>query len=79
MNKKIFTFSIEYDGLDNFGTIEFCAKTQSEAIELFKNWCMVDNHLTSPIPIINITVVYNESDAAEYGDRYGNPSEYKIA
>ena len=77
MNQKIFTFSIEYDGFDKFGNIEFCAKSKSEAINLFNNWCINDNHMTSPIPIINITTVYNEYDANEYGDLYGTPNEYK--
>lgn len=73
----MFTFEINYDTqIDNFGVIQFCAKTKNEAIQLFKNWCKTDLKRTD-IEITNIEVVYNDADADEYGNEYLTPDDYK--
>ena len=72
----IYTFEIGYDGLDNYGIIQFRAYSQFEAVQLFNAWCIEDNCLKVPIPIKSIKVVYNEKDAMEYGLKYGSPRQY---
>ena len=49
-NNKIYTFEIQYNGVDSFSTIQFCAHSKNEAIELFNDWCRNDNH-TEPVTI----------------------------
>lgn len=44
----IYTYLIKYDGIDGFGSIEFCAKSKKEAIGLFEKWCIEDNGMTKP-------------------------------
>lgn len=77
MKDKIFTFEIVYNGNDGYNNIQFCAKTKSEAIILFYTWCRQDNFMAKPFPICFTAVVFNQSDADEYGDEYGTPDEYK--
>ena len=72
----IYTYKLLYDGLDDYGCIQFCAKTKEEAICLFNSWCIEDNGLKESIPITAIEVVYNEDDAMEYGSKYGTPKQY---
>lgn len=67
----IYTFLIWYSGIDDFGSIEFCAETKENAITLFNEWCIIDNKMQVPGIIENIEVVYNEKDAKEYEERYG--------
>lgn len=75
--RKIFTFHFAYEG-DDFNEIRFCAHTKNEAIQLYNTWCVTDAKQAKPYPLTEeITVVYDESDAAEYGDNYGSPTEYK--
>lgn len=74
-NNKIYTFEIQYNGIDSFSTIQFCAHSKNEAIELFNDWCRNDNH-TEPVTIESIHPVYDEDDAIEYGTDYGMPESY---
>jgi len=67
----IYTFHIKYNGIDDFGNIEFCAETKNDAIVLFAEWCIMDNKMQEPGYIESIEVVYNEEDAKEYGKKYG--------
>ena len=67
----IYTYLIKYNGIDGFGSIEFCAKSKKEAIGLFEKWCIEDNGMTKPKPVNFIEIVYNEEDAIEYGLDYG--------
>ena len=67
----IYTYRITYNDVDDFGEIEFCAKTETEASELFNEWCMNDNKMTAPAKIKSIETVHNKYDAAEYGKNYG--------
>lgn len=67
----IFTYLIQYDGIDGFGSVDFCAESKNEAINLFNQWCVANNKIMKPVSIKNIEIIYNESDAQEYGDRYG--------
>ena len=69
--KMIFTYLIQYDGIDGFGSVDFCAESKNEAINLFNQWCVANNKIMKPVSIKNIEIIYNESDAQEYGDRYG--------
>lgn len=66
----IYTYQIEYEGIDGFNTIQFCAETKEEATKLFNNWCKTDNKM-QPVPIKDIYNVYNQDDADEYRGRYG--------
>ena len=66
----IFTYLIKYDGIDDFGSIEFCAESRNEAINLFNQWCVDDNKMSTPVPIKSIETIYNDDDAKEYGDEY---------
>ena len=66
-----FTYLIRYSHVDEFDNIEFCAKSQKEAIKLFNNWCIEDCKLIIPVPIESIEVIYDEDDALEYGAEYG--------
>lgn len=67
----IFTYLIQYDGIDGFGSIDFCAENKKEAISLFNQWCVDDNKMLAPVPIKSIEIIYNDDDAQEYGDEYG--------
>lgn len=78
-DKKImYTFYITYDGIDDFGSIQFCAESKSEAHALFREWCITDNKMKTPIEPNCITVVYNEQDAEEYGSYYGVKRDGRI-
>ena len=63
------TFRIYYEGLDNYGEVEFCSNTEEEALELFKTWCLEDNHC-DPVPVNSIERVYDYYDAIEYAGDY---------
>lgn len=67
----IYTYLIQYDGFDGFGSIDFCAENRKEAINLFNQWCVNDNKMPAPVPIKSIETIYNDDDAEEYGDEYG--------
>lgn len=66
------TYKIIYDGIDDFGRIEFCAENKKEAISLFNQWCVDDNRMLAPVPIKSIEAIYNDDDAEEYGVKYNN-------
>ena len=66
----ISTYLIRYDGIDGFGSIDFCAGSRNEAIRLFNQWCVDDNKMPAPVPIKSIETIYNDDDAEEYGDEY---------
>jgi len=66
----ISTYLIRYDGVDGFGSIDFCAENKKEAISLFNKWCVGDNKMSAPVPIKSIETIYNDNDAEEYGDEY---------
>ena len=66
----VLTYLIEYDGIDDFGSIQFCVESKSEAHALFREWCITDNKMKTPIEPNYIKVVYNEQDAEEYGSHY---------
>lgn len=68
----IFTYMIEYDGIDEYGCIEFCAKSKQEAKNLFREWCLIDKKMKVPIEPYSVKVIYDEYDAMEYGDNYAN-------
>lgn len=77
--EKLFTFQFTFVNPETNARDEtqFCASSQMEAISLFTTWCQLDMHFkTVPTPS-NIEVVYNQSDADEYGNNYGKPEEYK--
>ena len=64
----MYTFEFTYDrDIDDFGSIQFCAKTRSEAETLFKEWCE-ENDLE--IDEYDVKITYNTYDAQEYGDDY---------
>ncbi len=67
---KIFTYLIRYNGIDEFGSIEFCVKNRKEAVELFREWCINDMGTDNVAAIKSIETVYNEHDAIEYGKEY---------
>lgn len=68
----ISTYLIRYDGIDGFGSIDFCAENKKEAISLFNQWCMDDNKMLVPVPIKSIETIYIDDDAEEYGVKYNN-------
>lgn len=76
---KTFTFQFNFANpkTKSDDEIQFCAETQLEAISLFSNWALVDEHMDKVPEISDIQVVYNKEDADEYGDKYGLPEEYK--
>lgn len=64
----MYTFEFTYDeSIDDFGSIQFCAETRTEAETLFKDWCE-ENGLK--INEYDVKVVYDTYDAQEYGDDY---------
>ena len=64
----MYTFEFTYDrDIDDFGSIQFCAKTRSEAETLFKEW-REENDLK--IDEYDVEITYNTYDAQEYGDDY---------
>lgn len=64
----MYTFEFTYDrDIDDFGSIQFCAKTRAEAETLFKEWCE-ENDLE--IDEYDVKIAYNTYDAQEYGDDY---------
>lgn len=64
----MYTFEFTYDeSIDDFGSIQFCAETRTEAETLFKDWCE-ENGLK--INEYDVKVVYDTCDAQEYGDDY---------
>lgn len=67
----ISTYLIRYDGIDGFESIDFCAGSRNEAINLFNQWCVDDNKMSASVPIKSIETIYNDDDAEEYGDEYG--------
>lgn len=67
----IYTYLIQYDGIDGFGSIDFCAENKKEAINLFNQWCVDDNTMLAPVPIKSIEIIYDDDDAEEYGNEYG--------
>lgn len=68
----IYTYLIQYDGIDGFGSIDFCAENRKEAINLFNQWCVNDNKMPAPVPIKSIEIIYNDEDAEEYGAKYNS-------
>ena len=64
------TFLFEYEGIDEFGCIQFCAESKEEAYKLFCEWCIRDNNMRMPVEPYLVTEVYNELDAEEYGLNY---------
>lgn len=71
MPNTIYTYRVNYDDIDGFGSIEFCAENKNEAIQLFNQWCIIDNKLHTLIKINSIEIVYNSEDAKEYAGNYG--------
>lgn len=64
----MYTYNFAYDkGIDGFGCIRFCASCYKEAKGLFTDWQEENDY-----SILNYTVgvVYDESDAVEYGKEY---------
>lgn len=47
----LFTFLINYISTNEYDSIQFCAGTKKEAVELFNGWCITDNNLDKPLPI----------------------------
>jgi hypothetical protein len=70
MKKHMHTYLFTYDGIDDFGSIQFCAQSKNEARNLFREWCLIDNNMKAPIEPISVQMVYDEQDALEYGDDY---------
>ncbi len=64
------TYLIKYSGIDDYNSIEFCASSRDEAIELFNQWCIIDNKMSEPVPLDSIEIVYNRYDKLEYGKIY---------
>lgn len=64
----MYTFEFTYDkSIDDFGSIQFCAKTRAEAETLFKEW-REENELK--IDEYDVEITYDVCDAQEYGDGY---------
>ena len=62
------TYEFIYDeNIDDFGSVQFCAESRSEAKDLFKEWQMENGY---NITEYSINVVYNHDDARVYGSRY---------
>ena len=65
----MYTYQFSYDpSIDGFGSVQFCASTIDEAVELFKEWEKENGH---KIKKYSYNIVYNEEDAKEYGNSYG--------
>ena len=62
------TYEFTYDeNIDDFGNVQFCAESRSEAKDLFKEWQMENGY---NITEYSISVVYNYDDAQVYGSKY---------
>ena len=74
MKNKVYTFQFYFVDPETsaYDETEFCSETESEAVKLFKQFCMDEFGIILPA---SMAVVYNEEDALEYGDRYGTPDE----
>lgn len=51
--------------------VQKCGKNMWEALQLFEQWCK-DEKMPSAPRIIKIMLAYNQDDADEYGENYGN-------
>ena len=72
----MWTYKFTYDeSIDDFGSIQFCAKTRAEAEKLFADWCK-DNDLK--IEEYDVEVVYNYDDLHEYGTDYMPTAHLKL-
>lgn len=72
-NPKVFTFRFYFCNNGKDDATEFCAETQDEAETLFAEFQAEEGCDKWEI----CEVVYNPDDAAEYGERYGCPKEFK--
>lgn len=64
----MYTFMFYYDeDIDGFGQIDFCTENQSEAEEMFAEWCKENGYV---IDDYEIEIVYDPVDAEYYGDEY---------
>lgn len=67
------TYVIHYDPeYDGYGEVDFVASSEKEAKQLFHDWCIQDEHLPAPLPIIDVVKEYNADDANEYGGDYAS-------
>ena len=80
MNKKMYTFEIDAtcpsdigNKLDELKT--FCTTSKLDAYKEFESFCK--RFRLNDVSIESIKPIYNEEDAREYNDMYGNPEDYK--
>lgn len=67
----MYTFEFTYDeDVDGFGSIRFCAESQANAEELFHEWNHENGYDRNIGKDYSVEIVYDESDAREYGDDY---------
>ena len=67
----MYTFEFTYnEDVDGFGSIRFCAESQTEAEELFHEWNHENGYDSNIGEDYSVEIVYDESDAREYGDSY---------
>lgn len=74
---KMYTFQFDFKDPDwNDDETQFCAENYDEACSLFESWYLENFRTNIPVREYETSVVYNDDDADEYGDRYGTPEEY---
>lgn len=60
----MYTFEFTYDeDVDGFGSIRFCAESQTEAEELFHEWNHENGYDNNIGKYYSVEIVYDESDA----------------
>lgn len=77
-DNKMFTFEFSFMNPDTTQDDEtqFCAESYDEACGLFEAWYREEFGKNIPVSEYEASVVYDEDDSDEYGERYGTPEEY---
>lgn len=74
---KMYTFQFNFKDPDgNDDETQFCAENYDEACGLFESWYFENFRTNVPVSEYETSVVHNDDDEDEYGDRYGTPEEY---
>ena len=78
MDNKTFTFLIKFFNpkTNKDDEIQFCAKTKTDAEEIFVDWCVFDEDFKNTPNVKSIEPVFNQYDKDAYGEEYGTPEEY---
>lgn len=80
---KMYTFQYQFKSTNGFDSyswydeIQKCAYSLEEANELFWDFIHSEGYNVKDIDILDVSVVYNEDDALEYGVDYGTPEDYE--